>query len=120
MDTPFERRVEPWITRLKDVDDAREFVRYYVRLGRAEPFGGYGERFGADLDLEGIAAALRASRGRGLPTDAASYAFLLDAVAALCREGLLRSGPQSLLDSFRPSGFSVTQAGEAWLAAEGI
>ena len=116
MDTPFEREVEPWITRLTSVEEGRRFVRRYVRLSRAEPLGGYGSRFGADLDLEGIGAMLRASRGQGLPGDDASYRFFLDAVAELVREGRLRPGPRGLLDPYRASGFSVTASGEAWLA----
>ena len=118
MDTPFELRVEPQVTRLGSVAEAKAFVRDYVRLSRAEPLGGYGKRYGADLDLEGIAEELRRLRGEGLPDDASSSRFLLDAVAELVREGTMRPGPLNLQEPIRGSGFSVTLAGEAWLAAD--
>ena len=119
MDTPFEIWVQPWVTRLESVADAKGFVRDYVRRSRAEPFGGYGARYGADLDVEGLAEALRQSRGAGLPGDAASTRFLLDGLSELVREGVMRAGPLDLRDAFRASGFSVTVAGEAWLTGGG-
>lgn len=118
MDTPFERNVEPWLTRISDPADARAFVRRYIRLGRAEPFGGYGERFGGDLDLEGLAKELRRARGRETPETEASYRRFLDALWTLVAEGRLRPGPRDLLAPYRPTAFSVTGAGEAWLAAD--
>jgi hypothetical protein len=118
VDTPFEREIEPRLTRLTSIEEGRGFVRFYVRLSRREPFGGYGLRHGADLDLEGIAALLRSSRGFETPETVASYRFFLDAVASLLLDGILRPGPRGLLDPVRASGFSVTTAGEAWLARD--
>ena len=120
MDTPFEREVEPRLWALESVAQGRAFVRWYVGLSRAQPFGGFGLRFGADLDLEGIGAMIGKRPGASQPDDREAYRYLLDAVAELVREGVLRLGPRSPFDAFRASGYSVTIVGEAWLAGSEI